>query len=180
VIALTVITIFFSGLKIHRSIIENSFISLSIISISFFLFITCGLYSGIKLKDNVGDLTRHIKFAEPRGFLPDIGSVSEGGAVATEAGGGDFESTITAILIWIFATIALILLIVFFDTIVLAGLMIFLAMLYWIFFRALRLVFKNSAKCKGDIVKSMSYGAGYSILYSSWIYGIIFIAGLFR
>jgi hypothetical protein len=185
-IAITILSIFFSGLHIHRSILDNSIISLSILSVSFFLFISCGLYSGMKLKDDIGNLTRHIKFTESSGYLPDFSSKAEGGGTVAEAGGavseagGDLEGIIGAILIWIVATIAIILLIVFFDTIVWTGIMLFLAMLYWIFFRALRLVFKNSIKCKGDLVKSMSYGAGYTILYSVWIYGIIFTAELFR
>jgi hypothetical protein len=179
IIAITILTIFFSGLHIHRSIIDNSVISLSILSVSFFLFISCGLYSGIKLKDDIGNLTQHIKFTESSGYLPDFSSKSEGAGTVAEAG-GDLEGIIGAILIWIVATIIIILLIVFFDTIVWAGIILFLAMLYWIFFRALRLVFKNSIKCRGDLVKSVSYGAGYTILYSAWIYGIIFTAGLLK
>ncbi|MFL5730334.1 MAG: hypothetical protein ACJ75J_12680 [Cytophagaceae bacterium] len=177
VISITMLTIYISGLHIHRSIRENSLIYLSILSVSFFLFICCGLYSGMKLKDDVGNLTRHIKFTEPSGYMPDLGPAAEGTGVAAEAG-GDPEGILGAIILWIVATIAIIMLIIFFDTIVWAGIMLFLAMLYWIFFRALRLVFKNSRSCKGDLVKSISYGAGYTILYSSWIYGIIFLSGL--
>ncbi len=54
-------------------------------------------------------------------------------------------------------------------------LIIFLAaMLYWIYFRALRLVFKHSAHCKGDIQSSMKYGLIYSFFYTSWAFAIIF------
>ncbi|REC53270.1 hypothetical protein DRF62_14510 [Chryseobacterium piscium] len=56
-----------------------------------------------------------------------------------------------------------------------AAILFFAAMLYWIFFRALRLVFKNSRKCKGDLLKSFAFGFFYSFLYISWIYGIIFL-----
>jgi hypothetical protein len=51
----------------------------------------------------------------------------------------------------------------------------FIAMLYWIFFRALRLVFKNSNKSKGDLIESVKWGLTYTTLYNFWIYGIFML-----
>jgi len=71
-------------------------------------------------------------------------------------------------------------LVLFFETVVWVMLMIFLGMLYWVFFRALRLVFKNSVKCKGDFSKSVLLGLGYTLLYTSWMYGIVFVATIIK
>jgi hypothetical protein len=53
--------------------------------------------------------------------------------------------------------------------------LLFAAMLYWIFFRALRLVFKNANRCKNKLKESIAYGLGYTLLYNCWIYLIILI-----
>lgn len=172
VISVTVLTVYITGIRIHRSILDNTLLSLTFTCISFFCFITYGLYSGIKLKDNVGDLRKNIKWVNSGdGSFPDFGSGGDGLNV-----GDGIEGILFAILFWILAAIAAIILIVLFGTILWASLMIFLGMLYWIFFRALRMVFKNSLKCKGDFFKSALYGVGYTTLYSFWIYGIIIIA----
>lgn len=50
VIPLTIISVWFFGLGNHSSFFENSLLSTTILSIAFFLFITIGLFKGIKLK----------------------------------------------------------------------------------------------------------------------------------
>lgn len=179
IVAITILTVYVTGIKTHRDIINNSFISLSIISASFFLFITMGLFLGIKLKDNVGDLSKNIKWGHSgNGLVPDF-STKETGSVFFEIGEGLGEIFLS-ILLWIFVTILAILLIIFFETVVWSFLMIFLGMLYWIFFRALRMVFKNSFKCKNNFLRSLTYGLTYTTLYFSWFYGIILLAWLLK
>jgi hypothetical protein len=57
VAALTVVGVYFWGLGHHYTFFENSIISTTILSVAFFLFITIGLYRGVKLKDNLGRIT---------------------------------------------------------------------------------------------------------------------------
>jgi hypothetical protein len=67
----------------------------------------------------------------------------------------------------------------FFGQVLWMMLIAFTAMLYWIFFRALRLVFKNSNRSKGNLMESMRLGVLYTFLYNFWIYAIfIFTAYL--
>jgi len=180
----TILFVFITGLKINRSIIDNSLISLSILSLSFFTFITCGLYFGFKLKDNIGDLTKQITWeSSGSGVFPDFDSGGGKGVMegSIEAGAEHgIEGIIVTILLWVGITIFLVLLIVFFETIVWAMLMIFLGMLYWVFFRALRLVFKNSVKCKGNFSKSVLLALGYTLLYTSWMYGIVLVTTIIK
>ncbi|GAA4371648.1 hypothetical protein GCM10023186_00290 [Hymenobacter koreensis] len=58
--------------------------------------------------------------------------------------------------------------------------LVFAAMLYWIFFRALRLVFRHSAECKGQLGKSIRYGLIYTLLYNGWLYSIILLGHYVR
>jgi len=157
------------NLQSHHSLYKNSLFFLLFLALSLFVFITYGLYYGVKLKDNVGKLTDHIdskKLPDFSGGVPDISTAMEGfGGVAEGLGGFVFA---------ILAAIGLFLLAWFF---ILSSwfLVVFLAaMLYWVYFRAMRLVFKHSALCKNNIQISVKYGFVYSFLYTSWAFAIIF------
>ncbi|WP_276978417.1 hypothetical protein [Flavobacterium filum] len=168
VIVLTILSIWLFGLGQHRTIFENSILSTTILSIAFFLFLTIGLYKGIKLKDDIGKLTNKIKIdkisnlSDSLEFPSDIPDVGEG-----------IAGIILGILAWFLFSILLLIFIWFFGAIIWTMILVFVAMLYWIFFRALRLVFKKSNKCKGKLTTSIVYGLGYTTLYNFWIYGII-------
>jgi hypothetical protein len=172
VIISTVLCIWIYGLGEHQTVIENSFISTSILSITFFLFIAIGLYKGVKLKDNLGKITdqfdlkkiEHLKeFSSSEGIdSPDIGEGIIG--------------IILSVIFWIIATVVFGYLFFIFGAIIWITILTFMAMLYWVFFRALRLIFKKGNKCKGYLQKSIFYGICYTILYNFWIYGIILIA----
>lgn len=138
---------------------------------SFFIFISSGLYFGLKLKDNVGHILHRerVKKYSDNISLPDV-SGFEPPAVGDGIGG-----VIVSIILWFLISIALSFLLYFLGFFFWAAILFFAAMLYWIFFRALRLVFKNSRKCKGNLLKSFAFGFFYSFLYISWIYGIIFL-----
>ncbi|WP_300686787.1 hypothetical protein [Chryseobacterium sp.] len=171
IIAVVILSVWLAGKGSHRSLFQNSVLSTSVLAGVFFLFITLGLYYGLKLKDNVGSILNKEKIKKfsdknlPNGGFdfdpPDIG---EGiGAV------------ILSIILWIIFSVVLVFLLSFLGLFFWSAVLFLAAMLYWIFFRALRLVFKNSGKCKGNVLKSLGLGFFYSLLYVSWIYGIIFI-----
>ena len=171
VIALTIAGIWLFGIGKHKTLFENSILSTSILSVVFFLLLTIGLYRGIKLKDNVGRITDKIKISKwsdfPEGMDMDFLSGS------SEMMGEGIGGIILGILAWILVAFLLLIFIWLFNTIVVTMILVFIAMLYWIFFRALRLVFKNSKTCKGKLIRSMAYGFIYTTLYNCWIYGII-------
>lgn len=168
VAVLTILSIWLFGLRQHRTIFQNSMLSTTTLSLAFFLFLTIGLYNGIKLKDNLGKLTDRIKIEK----IPDLSGGFEFPSWFPDIGEG-FGEIILGILAWILFSIVLLILIWFFSAILWAMVLVFAAMLYWIFFRAMRLVFINSNKCNGKLVTSMGYAIIYTVLYNFWIYGII-------
>jgi hypothetical protein len=87
---------------------------------------------------------------------------------------------IVGIILWILWAILVAFMIWFFSNVLLIVIATFVGMLYWIFFRALRLVFKNSNKSKGDIIESIRYGLTYTLLYNFWIYGIFILIEYFK
>lgn len=173
ILVLTVLSIWLLGLGQHRTLFENSILSISVLSVAFFLFLTIGLYKGIKLKDDIGKVTNNLKSLK----FPDLSNTGNFNPSILEVDG--IAGIVLSILLWIVAMILFSLLIWLFGALLWSGIIIFIAMLYWIFFRAIRLVLKNSNKCRGNLVKSLTYGLGYTILYSSWIYGVVIISHYF-
>jgi hypothetical protein len=104
VIALTVLSIWLFGLGQHRTIFENSLLSTSILYITFFLFLTIGLYKGIKLKDNIGKITDRIKIDK----IPDLSSGIELPLDIPGVGEG-IAGIIIGILAWLLFSILLLL-----------------------------------------------------------------------
>lgn len=171
IIVVVILSVWLSGKASHRSLFQNSIVSTSVLAGAFFLFITLGLYFGLKLKDNVGNILnkeriqRYVdKTPKFNGFEFDPPAVGDG-----------IGGVILSILLWIVISILLIFLSCFLGLFFWSAVLLLGAILYWIFFRALRLVFKNSGKCKGDLLKSFGFGLFYSFLYIFWMYGIIFL-----
>jgi len=165
VVVLTILSIWLFGLGERRTLFENSLLSISILSFAFFLFITVGLYKGIKMKDNVGKITNQFS-------MPKAPNVFDGTADLSAL---DLGIDAEGCLMWIVLSVIVLILLWFFGIFMWFNILVFSAMLYWIFFRALRLVFKKSGQCQGDLKASMRYGFTYTLLYNFWIYGIILI-----
>lgn len=98
VILLTILGVFVFGLGRHSTFFENSILSTTILSIAFFLFVTVGLYRGIKLKEDIGRITASkVSFSDSfdvRSF-PDL-DIGEG-----------IGGVIMGILLWIVAGLLL-------------------------------------------------------------------------
>lgn len=171
IVILVILSVWLSGAGSHRSLFQNSILSTSILAISFFLFVSLGLYYGLKLKDNIGNILTKERIKKLSDKTPEISSFDFDGPAVGDGIGG----LILSILLWILFSIVLIFLLYFLGVFFWAVILLFTAMLYWIFFRALRLVFKNSRHCKGQLLRSLTFGFLYSFLYVSWIYGIIFL-----
>jgi len=146
---------------------ENSLLSTTILSISFFLFISIGLYNGITIKDNIGELQQeNIFFQRNTCIDSDVDSPEVGDGII---------GIILSIFLWFIISMIASYLLWAFETILWITILNFIGILYWIFFRALKLVFKKSVICRGNFSKSILYGISFTILYNFWIYGIIFM-----
>lgn len=169
VIVVTILTVYLTGENYNRTITTNFYISLSIIAAVLFLFMTYGLYKGVGVKDDwkykEGDII------SGQADLPDFPDLD---------GGDEFGGIFVAILFWIGITILLFLLLILLEIVFWISVFIILATLYWVFFRALKLVFHKSAKTKGQLGLSTLYAFGYTFLYVGWIYGIAFLTQVLR
>lgn len=171
VIIVVILSVWLSGKDAHRSLFQNSILSTSILAGVIFLFISLGLYHGLKLKDNIGSILNKERLKKYTDKIPEIDSFDFDLPII----GDGIGSAILSVVAWFLFSILLIFLSYFFGLFFWSAILFLTAMLYWIFFRALRYVFKNSGRCKGDILKSFGLGFLYSFLYIFWIYGIIFL-----
>lgn len=168
VIGITILTVYLSGINYNRTITSNLYLSLGIIGICLFAFMTYGLYKGIGLEDNFpkykdfksGDII------SSSGELPDMPSVDIGEGI-----GG----ILLSIILWIAMTIFFVIVLIMLEAIFWFSLFVILTMLYWVFFRALKLVFSKVNETKGNIGTSIIYSLGYTILFTGWIFGITFL-----
>ncbi|MFC7357095.1 hypothetical protein ACFQO1_05310 [Jejudonia soesokkakensis] len=169
VVAITILTVYATGVNYNRTITSNLYLSLSIIGTALFLFMTYGLYKGIGLTDN---FPKFRKFRDDDMFgniTPDFNSPS----VDVGEGIGGF---ILSLLLWIGMTILIIVLLILLEAVFWFSIFIILATLYWIFFRAMKFVFSKSKITKGDIGISSIYSLTYTALYLGWIYGIVYLS----
>ncbi|WP_313578995.1 hypothetical protein [Chishuiella sp.] len=171
---LTILGIWLLGIGKQRTLFENSLLSTSLLSISFFLFLSINLYNGTKLKDNLGKITDKIN----KNNIPDISGIDLSSNHIPDVGEG-IGGLILGLILWFIISVVLIFLITFLGAVLWIMILIFTAMLYWIFFRALRLVFKNSTKTHNNLILSVFYAFVYTILYNFWIYGIILTSHYF-
>ena len=160
-----VLIVYLTGLEQHRSLYLNSLASVTVISIVMIVFITTGLYNGWKLKDSVGKLYSKHKLEK----TPDIGLDN----LSSIDGGDDFGEIIVSILLWIVMAIIATIVFYFVIGIIWLSILVVGSMLYWVVFRAFRLVFKKSAWCKGYMTRSLAIAFLYTLLYNCWIYAII-------
>ncbi|WP_125077833.1 hypothetical protein [Rufibacter latericius] len=76
-------------------------------------------------------------------------------------------AALTGILLWILTAVVVGIVVWLFGEVLLVVVAVLMAMLYWIFFRALRLVFRHSHHTKGCLFSSLWCGLVYTLLYNS-------------
>ncbi|MCL7754660.1 hypothetical protein [Polaribacter sp. Z022] len=94
--------------------------------------------------------------------------------------GDGIGGLILSILLWIGMTILIVVLLIVLEAVFWFSIFIILAMLYWIFFRALKFVFNKSKETKGDIRNSAIYSLTYTLLYVGWIFGIVYLTEIIK
>jgi hypothetical protein len=90
-----------------------------------------------------------------------------------ELAGEGLGGIILSIVSWIVFIIVIFLLLYVLANMVWGIIFVLAVIVYWIFYRALRLAFIKSRSCKGKVLLSLGYGLMYTIMYMSWVYGAL-------
>lgn len=175
VVLLTILIVYVSGIENHRSLISNSYISLSIIGMMLFMFMCYGLYTG---KGLIDDFPKFKGF-KPGDYIPSSGEVPDFELPTIDTDDG-LSGIIISIGLWILITFLFVIVLVVLEAAFWAWIFVFMSMLYWLFFRALKLVFAKSNYTHKHLSKSLFYALGYTMLYLGWIFGIIYLVQLYK
>lgn len=173
VVGLTILTVYLTGENYSRTITSNLYLSLSIIGTALFLFMTYGLYTGVGLTDDFPKF-RNFKTGE---FFPNSGTTPDVPGIEVDGG---IAGLVMSVILWIGMTILAFVLLILLEAVFWISIFIILAMLYWVFFRALKLVFSKSKHTQGDIGSSAIYSLVYTALYLGWIFGIVYLTEVLR
>lgn len=166
-IAVVFILVFVFG---HKSFLVELERSIGIICVILFLFLSHCLYRGVRIKNEpiIKGKWRLLKGSEYADVLSNI-PVTPSFELASEGLGG----IVLAIISWIVITIVALTLLFLLANVVWGVIFVLAVVVYWIFYRALRLALVKSRICKGKLIPSLSYGLIYTTMYSGWIYGVL-------
>ncbi|TWP26165.1 hypothetical protein ETU08_09840 [Apibacter muscae] len=151
VLIITILCLNIYPIKKEHSLIENAIFTGSIISPVIFLFITIGLFKGLFCKNTPTPSNKNYGLT----VIP--------------------NNCLDKILYWILSSIILVAIYSTIDNHFHIAIFLFIIMLYWIFFKSLSIVLKNSLKCKKNLGLSMIYGLTYTLLFNLWFYTITFM-----
>ncbi|RYU80741.1 hypothetical protein [Hymenobacter persicinus] len=167
---LTLLGVWFVGLRQDWSLFKDSLVAVSILAISLLSFLTAGLYFGVKLRDTLGSVTEHIKKLP----MPDsLSNLNLGDGTVNAGHGEGCLEAVAEIFMWLIIALVAVFVLWIAAAVVWATFLTCTAILYWLFFRALRFVFRHSMECRGRLGLSLRYGLTYATLYVSWLYAII-------
>ena len=162
------LTVYISGTDYQRALISNAYLSLSIISVALFSFMHYGLYVGIGLVD---DFPRSdYKFGQ---VLTNVGAWADfSSGINTGDGIGGL---ILSILFWVAAAVLVVSLLLILESLFWLSFFVVIAMLYGVFFRALKAVFDKSGKTKGSVTASAIYALRYTFMYAGWLFAVVYL-----
>lgn len=177
-VLVTVMLVYLTGLTSHRSVLDNSLISLTVLALFFFFFLVIGLYNGLNVLDNYSHRLQ-LSWRNARRRTPDSSWASSFPDVSAPDVGDGLGGIIVGIILWIVLSILLIATLVLLQAVVWVTLVLMIIAIYWVFIRGLRLIFSKSPQCEGNFLKSVAYASGYTIMYIGWIYAVIYASRLF-
>lgn len=174
VVIITLLLVFYFS---TRSFVTELAIALGIIAVGLFIFLAVGLYHGVHLEEpilenpdkpmgsagfDVGDavgLAAVMPTPDLKVDIPDVGST-----------GDDLAGCLVSILLWI--VIAIVLAVLFWVLVQVLAFVLpwVLLALYWMFYRALKLVFEKTAVTRGHLLPSLGYALMFTVLYTGWLF----------
>ncbi|HSD84991.1 MAG TPA: hypothetical protein VLG46_14080, partial [Anaerolineae bacterium] len=167
-------------------------ITLYIVAAVLLGFLTVALYKGVRVQRSPADrpvwrsLRHRFKrppisagdVADAAGTVIDVASsvdISDIDLPDLPDGGDDLVGCLFSIGLWVVVAVLIITLLPVVLEVVWAVLFLLIAVLYWIFYRALRVVFIQSRKCRGNWLRSVGYAGFYTVLYTGWLFVVVLI-----
>lgn len=169
VLGLSVVLVYSIGLSFDKRLEAKIYTALSLIASCLFLFMTYGLYTGIGLIDDFPKF-KHFK----RGHFFEHITPEKYEMPQIDTGDG-IAGLFLSVILWIAMTILCLVMLLFLEVFFWFSLFVLLTMLYWVFFRAMRMVFRKSKDTQKDLGLSLLYASIYTFLYVGWLYGVVYL-----
>lgn len=175
VIAITAILVFWLS---NRSIFAELQITLSLIAFGLFIFLTIGLYNGFRLeKPAKPNLSSPSDTASPDYvFSPaiDLPKIDVNLPEVSDAG-DDLIGCLLSIVFWLVVSVGIVFALWLIQQLLVLALPALVFLLYWVFYRALRIVSGKSRICRGRLWPSLGYSLMYTALYVGWLFVVIWV-----
>jgi len=159
----------------ERSIFTELEVSLAIISVLLFGLLTCGLYRGVRVKREELDLPELDWKRDKNRKGAWLDGMDLWGLDVPVVGGEGCAGAIIGLLLGIVLLIVLGLFLYFCLPFIWAGVAAMIAGCFWVFNRALRVVFAKSRYCQGQLAKSVGYAFAYTLGYTGWLFALLYI-----
>jgi hypothetical protein len=165
-------------------------ITLYLVAAVLFGFLAVALYQGLRVQRSPADrpVWRSLRnrFKQPEVSADDVADAASVVADVASSidisgidlpdlpdGGDDLVGCLFSIVLWVAVAALIIILLPIVIELVWAVTFILIAVLYWIFYRALRVVFLQSRKCRGNWPRSLGYAGFYTLLYTGWLFVVV-------
>jgi len=145
-----------------RSVYDELEITISLVALALFCFLSYALYNGATL---VG-----------KPSVPQIRLVDPSLVDAPPLDFFDFGGSIGSIVASILLAIVLAVLLAFVLTALWSAMLLLIFALYWLFYRAMRIVLLKSSQCSGNLGPSLRYAFIYTFLYTGWLFAIVWLS----
>jgi hypothetical protein len=161
VLTQTLLFVWLFDLGKHKRWFEHSLEAQLTLSFALFVFLFFALYKGVKLKEDIGRIWKKPEIAGDTG----LELFAEIVPTSIEVSGSIFDFLIALILIPLAIVVAF-----YLFALATSGILLFFAVLYWVFYRAIRFALKKSKVCQHSITKSLQYSLLFTVLYTVWFY----------
>ena len=166
-----------------RSLIVELEWTLGVVAAALFALLAVGLYRGARLREKEApsaELTKvDLSDWTPDSGVPDFDCPLD---VVDGAGGDELGclGVIAGIVLSIIAFVVLFILLWVFLQVAVIALFIVMTAIYWVLHLALRQVFAHSEDCRGKLGRSLAFASLYTVLYTGWLFALLFLASSLR
>lgn len=146
-------------------------ISLALIALILFVFLTIGLYYGARLKWEPLNGTGTANSDSKEDGVPWLDGAVH--VIEPDLSGGCLSSIVSVLAGLLFLAVLSVLL-YWLVPFIWAGLLVILTGVFWVLNRALRIVFARSRECQGNLPKSLGYALVYTMGYTGWLFILLY------
>lgn len=147
----------------HRSLLHRTELTICIVAVALFMFLAAGLYRGSRVQEETLDPPEPAESWWSRLWNYDWSDSWEGFELPLDEGcGGTISSILWALVAMVLVTVL--------ALIISEGLPVVMVALYYVFYRAVRQVFRHGDECRGRLLASCGYALWYTTLYTGWLF----------